>query len=98
MKLYRYCSYELFKGVDINVICKHKNELIIDSRICHDLSASKKTIESYIDTLVESGYFTWQHHNAYIETFDNDIRWRISEHDNNAEIVEVLTPLTQLNN
>lgn len=77
LKLYRYCDYSLFGGVDPNVIFNNGG-ICIHPRITQDLRISEKEAILMLEDLETGGYFFWEEATLYNEHLDMDIRARVT--------------------
>lgn len=77
LKLYRYCDYSLFGGIDPNVIFNNGG-VCIHPRITQDLRISEEEAMLMLEDLETGGYFFWEEATLYNEQFDMDKRVRVT--------------------
>jgi hypothetical protein len=93
-KLYRYCDYRLFGGVDPNVIFNN-SDICIHPRITQDLGITEDDAKLMLEDLEQGGYIFWDEVTAYTEQFDTDKRVCVTNVTGFEFKTEILKPVWQ---
>jgi hypothetical protein len=93
-KLYRYCDYSLFGGVDPNVIFNNDG-ICFHPRITQDLGITEEDATLMLEDLEQGGYFFWDEVTSYNEQFDTDKRVRVTNGTDFEFKTKILKPTWQ---
>lgn len=94
--LYRFNCYNLFTGVDPNLISKVGNEIYIHPRLTDSLQLSPRQTEKAMNLLEACGFIFWNTVFIYEEFFDIDCRLRVSTTQlENSWEAKIITPAYQ---